>query len=106
MQIIGAAAYGNENGIVYVIVIMLSFGVVVCQVVEGVTSGRFMLMNTGIIGAAAIIGYLVYRLIDVDFLATGIMLLVFGLVLFTVNFLLSRKMKNTVGEAVENEKQK
>lgn len=106
MQIIGAAAYGNENGIVYVIVIMLSFGVVVCQVVEGVTSGRFMLMNTGLIGAAAIIGYLVYRLIDVDFLATGIMLLVFGLVLFTVNFLLSRKMKNTVGEAVENEKQK
>ena len=106
LQLIGSSIYGNKNGFIYVLVILTSLSVVVCQLIDGVISGKFFLLNSGLICASVIVALLIYKLIDIDFLATGVMLLAFGLVLFLVNFLLARKMKIPEGEGAENEKQK
>ena len=105
LQITGFAIYGNKNGLIYALVVITSLSVVVCQLIDGVISGKFFLLNSGLICTSVIVAYLIYKLIDVDFLATGVMLLAFGLVLFLVNFLLARKMKIPEEEGAENEKQ-
>lgn len=75
-----------------------ALGMALSLIAYSATSGRFVPLNLGLISAAAIVAYMTVMLIDINILTAGIMLVLFGIVLFTVNFLLSKKMKKEVND--------
>ena len=65
---------------------------------DGVLSNNFIIMNLGLIAIAINLTFMIINIIDISMLGAGILLLLFGIALFTVNFLLARKIKKTKEE--------
>lgn len=94
LQMVTYVLFERGNALMYIFILLSALGISVSLIASGIISGKFVSMNTGLVSFGAIIGYLIYRLVDIGFLAAGILLVVFGLVLFGVNFLLAKKTRN------------
>lgn len=97
-EIICSLFLTQGNTVMYVIILFTALGMSLSLVAHGALSGRFVQLNLGLVAAAVMIGYMIVRLIDIGVLEAGIMLILFGLILFAVNFFLARKTKNTEKE--------
>lgn len=101
-QMVYSMFFSHGNTVLYIIILLSSLGMALSLIAFGAVSGKFVPMNLGLVSASVIIGYMIVKLIDIGILAAGIMLVAFGLILFAVNFLLARKLKNSKEEGTEN----
>lgn len=83
----------KNNGIVYLLTLIASFILSFALIAEGITTQKFAILNIGLIATLVLIGYIIFMLVEVNMLGAGILLVFFGILLFTVNLLLSRKTK-------------
>ncbi len=79
--------------LVYIVIMICSFGMSVSLIAHGALAGKFAPLNLGLVSTAVLIAYMIASLIEIGMLTAGILLLIFGIVLFAVNFLLAKKMK-------------
>lgn len=85
---------GDNNVVVYTIIQLAALAMSISLIAEGVIASKFTTLNTGLISTAVLIGYIIYNLMEISMLGAGILLVIFGSVLFAVNYLLARKIKN------------
>ncbi|MBQ8209876.1 MAG: DUF2157 domain-containing protein [Clostridia bacterium] len=83
----------EDSVIVYILMLISALGMAVTLITHGALSGKFAPLNLGLVTTAVLIAYMIASLIEIGMLTAGILLLVFGVIMFTVNFLLARKMK-------------
>ncbi len=88
----------NNHIIFYFITLISAFVLAFTVTADGVMSNNFILMNTGLIATTINLAFMLWNIIEIDILVAGIMLLVFGIALFIVNFLLAKKIKKTKEE--------
>lgn len=79
--------------ILYILTLVSSLAAAISVIAEGVMSGNFFILNIGLIAVATDFVFVLVNIIDFNILLAGILLLVFGIALFTVNFLLAGKIK-------------
>lgn len=101
-QIVCSIFFSYGNTVMYIIILFSSLGMALSLIAFGAVSGKFVPMNLGLVSASVIVGYMIVMLIDIGILAAGIMLVAFGLILFAVNYLLARKLKNSKEEGTQN----
>lgn len=86
--------FPEENHIiVYTIIQLSALAMAISLIAEGVIASKFTTLNTGLIATAILTGYIIYSLVEISMLGAGILLVIFGSVLFAVNYLLARKIK-------------
>lgn len=83
--------------ILYILTLVSSLAAAISVIAEGVMSGNFFILNIGLIAVATDFVFVLVNIIDFNILLAGILLLVFGIALFTVNFLLAGKIKKGKG---------
>ncbi len=88
----------NNNGFIYFLTLFSAFALAFTITADGVMSNNFILLNLGLIAAAINLVFMLLNIIEISMLGAGIMLLVFGITLFAVNFLLAKKIKKTKEE--------
>ena len=81
------------SGLIYILILLCAFGMSVSLIAHGALAGKFAPLNLGLISTAVLIAYMIASLIEIGMFTAGILLLAFGIVMFTVNFLLAKKMK-------------
>ena len=84
--------------IFYFLTLIASYTMAFTVTADGVLSNNFIIMNLGLIAIAINLTFMIINIIDISMLGAGILLLLFGIALFTVNFLLARKIKKTKEE--------
>lgn len=94
-ELICCVFFPEENHIiVYALIEISALAMAVSLIAEGVTANKFTTLNTGLIATAVLIIYIIHSLVEISMLGAGILLVLFGSVLFAVNYLLARKIKN------------
>lgn len=94
-ELICCVFFPDDNHIiVYTIIQLSALAMAISLIAEGVIASKFTTLNTGLIATAILTGYIIYSLVEISMLGAGILLVIFGSVLFTVNYLLARKIKN------------
>lgn len=88
----------NNHMLFYFLTLIASYTMAFTVTADGVLSNNFIIMNLGLIAIAINLTFMIINIIDISMLGAGILLLLFGIALFTVNFLLARKIKKTKGE--------
>lgn len=83
----------NNNAILHTATVMTAFCAATALIAMGIIRNKFPELNIGLLSVIAIIIYIIVQLAEINILSAGILLVVFGLMLFTVNLLLSRKIK-------------
>lgn len=83
----------DNHIIVYTIIQLSALAMAISLIAEGVIASKFTTLNAGLIATAILIGYIIYNLVEISMLGAGILLVLFGSVLFAVNYLLARKIK-------------
>lgn len=83
----------NNHIIIYVLLEVSALAMSVSLVAEGVISNKFTTLNTGLISTSVLIAYVIHSLVEISMLGAGVLLVIFGAVLFGVNYLLARKIK-------------
>ena len=95
--------FPEENHIIlYTLTQLSALAMAVSLIAEGVIANRFTTLNTGLIATAVLTAYIIYSLVEISMLGAGILLVLFGSVLFVVNYLLARKIKNLKKEEQNN----
>lgn len=95
--------FPEENHIiVYTIIQLSALAMAVSLIAEGVIANKFTTLNTGLIATAVLTAYIIYSLVEISMLGAGILLVLFSSVLFAVNYLLARKIKNLKKEEQNN----
>ncbi len=82
----------------YFLTLIASYTMIFTVTADGVLNNNFIIMNLGLIAFAVNITFMIINIIDISMLGAGIMLLLFGIALFTVNFLLAKKIKKSKEE--------
>ena len=94
-ELICCVFFPEENHIiVYALIEISALAMAVSLIAEGVIANKFTTLNTGLIATAVLIIYIIHSLVEISMLGAGILLVLFGSVLFAVNYLLARKIKN------------
>lgn len=88
----------DNNIVIYFFTLISAFALALTVTAEGVMSNNFLLINAGLIAIAINLVFLLIIIIDANMLIAGIVLLLIGIALFTVNFLLAKKIKRTKEE--------
>ncbi len=83
----------TNNTFIYLITAVSAFCASFALIAKGSINSKFMILNVGLLSTIALIIYVILNIIEIDMLAAGILLVSFGAMLFTVNFLLSKKIK-------------
>lgn len=83
----------TNNTIIYLITTITAFCASFTLIAEGIIYSKFIYLNAGLLSTIALIIYVIINIIEIDMLAAGILLVSCGAILFTVNILLSKKMK-------------
>lgn len=83
----------KNNGTVYLMTLISAFILSFALITDGVATQKYFNLNMGLIASSVLIGYVIFMLVDINMLGAGLLLVFFGILLFTVNFLLSRKAK-------------
>lgn len=82
----------------YFLTLFASYTMTFTVTADGVLNNNFIIMNLGLIAFAVNTTFMIINIIDISILGAGIMLLLFGIALFTVNFLLAKKIKKSKEE--------
>ena len=102
-ELVCGVFYPDKNHpVVYLVTLVSAFVMAISLVANGAMTNKFIPLNIGLISTAILITYLISGIAGMDMFAAGIMLVVFGAVLFTVNYLLSKKIKNIKKEENNN----
>lgn len=89
----------EENNIIFwFITLFSSFAFAFAVTAKGIVSDNFVFVNIGLVATAANLIFILWDMITEYTLAAGILLLIFGVSLFAVNFLLAKKIKKTKEE--------
>ena len=88
----------NNHIIFYILTLISAFALAFSVISDGVLSNNFWLLNPGLITTAINLVFILVNIIDIDMLLAGILLLLFGITLFVVNFLLAKKIKKSKEE--------
>ncbi len=92
--------YGNSY--VYLLSVILAIAASLTLVAEGAINASFSALNLGLVSALILTGTLIFIFIDIDIFTTGILLLICGIVLFAVNFLLTKRLSKSKKEGDDN----
>lgn len=82
--------YGSDGDFLYIPMVIGSFAFAVSMTVYGGLNNKLFSVNLGLVSIAVMLGYII---MFIDMLATGIMLVAFGGVIFVVNYFIARKIK-------------
>lgn len=94
-ELVCGVFYPDKNHpLVYLVTLVSAFVMAISLVANGAMTNKFIPLNIGLISTAILITYLISGIAGMDMFTAGIMLVAFGAVLFTVNYLLSKKIKN------------
>ena len=94
-ELICGVFYPDKNHpLVYLVTIVSAFVMAISLVANGAMTNKYIPLNIGLISTSILITYLISGIAGMDLFAAGILLVAFGAVLFTVNYLLSKKIKN------------
>lgn len=85
--------FKNAEEILYILTVSGAFAVSYSVVAYGVKKNNLFAVNAGLLSFSVILGYIIISAIGVNMFATGIMLIVFGTILFVINYFLARKIK-------------
>ncbi len=85
----------DNHMVFYFLTLIASYAMAFTVTADGVLSNNFIIMNLGLIATAINLTFMIINIIDISMLGAGIMLLIFGIALFTVNFLLAKKIKKS-----------
>ena len=83
----------KNNEFLHIASVITAFCASTSLIAKGVIKYKFPELNIGLLSAIAIIIYIILQLAEINILSAGILLVVFGSMLFAVNILLSRKIK-------------
>ena len=83
----------ENNALLHIASVMTAFCASASLIAMGIIRNKFPELNIGLLSAIAIIIYIIVQLAEINILSAGILLVVFGSMLFTVNLLLSKKIK-------------
>ena len=102
-ELVCGVFYPDKNHpVVYLVTLVSAFVMAISLVANGAMTNKFIPLNIGLISTAILITYLISGIAGMDMFTAGIMLVAFGAVLFTVNYLLSKKIKNIKKEENNN----
>lgn len=83
----------KDDIIVYILLVVGALGMAVTLIAQGAMTGKFIPLNFGLVTTAVLIAIMTMSLIEIGMLTAGILLLIFGIIIFTVNFILAKRMK-------------
>lgn len=102
-ELICCVFFPEDNHIfVYAFTELSALAMAVSLIAEGVIANKFTTLNTGLLATAVLTVYIIYSLVEISMLGAGILLVLFGSVLFAVNYLLARKIKHLKKEEQNN----
>lgn len=79
--------------IAFILLLICALGMSVTLIAQGALTGKFAPLNLGLLSTAVLIVFMIESLIEIGMFTAGVLLVLFGVVMFIVNFLLARKMK-------------
>ena len=88
----------TNNIVFWFITLFSAFATAFAVTAKGIVTDNFTLVNLGLIATTANLVFILWDMITEYTLIAGILFLLFGVALFTVNFLLARKIKNAKEE--------
>lgn len=93
VEVVNALFNLKDGIIVYLLLMIGAFGMAVTLIAQGVMTGKFIPLNFGLVTTAVLIATMTVSLIEISMFTAGILLLIFGIVIFTVNFIIAKRMK-------------
>lgn len=88
----------KDSVILYVVFLICALGMSITLIAKGALAGKFAPLNLGLIATAVQIAFMIMSLVEIGMFTAGILLIVFGVIMFTVNFLLAKRIKPAVKE--------